>query len=142
MATNQHLNLSSVRKGFFEKLDSLESAGFTYVRWSTANDDYVCLYCQDREKRLYSISEARKLLSSEFCQPSEPLQGCRCVIIPAKDPKEAIQNNKSRSPVKVIHNEHFEIRNGEKCLTITFDLKFKKGFKLKRAFRKIISFFS
>lgn len=74
------------RKYILEKLAELETSGFEYARWSTAKDELVCPLCAKRDGRLFKFEEVKELIRGKFCHAKDFWQGCRCIIIAAKNP--------------------------------------------------------
>lgn len=130
--------LHDQRKYILEKLSDLEASGFEYVRWLTGNDDYVCPLCADRNKRLFTPEEVKQLIQGRFCQAKDFWQGCRCIIVPAKNPEELSKKPKHKSGVKVVTDIKTEVRGGEPTTVVQFDLRMSKRqlAKLKKKFSK------
>jgi uncharacterized CHY-type Zn-finger protein len=76
--------ISIIRKILLDKLADFEKVGFTHVVWVTANDEYVCKACKDKEDKKFTISQMKDVLSNSFCDSDPFEQSCRCVICVAK----------------------------------------------------------
>lgn len=68
-----------------ETIRYLKSQGITKFKWSTANDEFVCPQCKQREGVLFSENELLGILSTEFCTPEDEDDRCRCAIIGIPD---------------------------------------------------------
>jgi hypothetical protein len=66
----------------FNQLDNFEKEGvISKLEWLTANDENVCAECAKRNRKIYSIPAARKLLNSDFCSS----KWCRCCFVATED---------------------------------------------------------
>ncbi len=119
-------HLHQQREYMLGKLADLESCGFQYVRWLTGNDVHVCPLCAERNNRLYSFDEIRSLIIGKFCQAKDFWQGCRCSIVPVRNPADILKKRKRNRGIKVTSNIKTEIRNGELTKVVQFDLKIGK----------------
>lgn len=118
--------LQEQRNYIFKKLIELETSGFQCVRWLSSNDEHVCPLCAEKNKGLFTFNEIKKLIRGKFCQAKDFWQGCRCTIVPVKNPTEVLEKPKSKHPIKVVSNIKTEIRDGEPTMVIQFDLKVNK----------------
>jgi hypothetical protein len=84
------------RQYMLKKLDELESVGFRYVRWCSANDEHVCPHCKDRNSRLYTIEKAREAIEGDFCCADKFWQGCRCLFVAERKPMDILKKKKSK----------------------------------------------
>lgn len=75
---------SVVRKQLFEKLNDIEHMGISIVKWC-GGDEHSCDKCKNRNKKVYTIQEMKKIINSEFCDSDPFEQGCRCTIIAHKE---------------------------------------------------------
>jgi len=76
--------ISIIRKIFLNRLADFDEAGFTYVKWITANDEHVCKTCKDKEGRKFTISQMKNIIENSFCDSDPFKQSCRCVIVADK----------------------------------------------------------
>jgi hypothetical protein len=72
------------RRSLLEELDRVEAQGTTRrVSWLTARDPYTCPQCQEREGKVFTIEEARRILKGAFCTGDDeaPNDRCRCTFL-------------------------------------------------------------
>lgn|GEM_PF-3187176 len=73
-------DITDWRKEHLARLEYWESKGFEVVEWMSANDEFTCSKCHERDGKQFTISEMRAMLETEFCCPKDRDQGCRCCI--------------------------------------------------------------
>lgn len=69
------------RREMLDILSELSKEGVAKVEWLTAQDEFVCLLCAKRNRKIYTISQAQKELAVEFCKPGDPDDRCRCTFL-------------------------------------------------------------
>jgi hypothetical protein len=72
--------MEDARQELQAQLDRYDQDGVTLVNWLTTQDDQVCSLCASREKRVFTIAEARQVLEGTFCQSRAPDGRCRCLL--------------------------------------------------------------
>jgi hypothetical protein len=68
------------RQALLAQLERYTADGVQRVNWLTTQDDQVCARCREREQRVLTIAEARKVLQGEFCEAQDAERGCRCTL--------------------------------------------------------------
>jgi hypothetical protein len=116
--------ISQTRKQLLERLESHEKAGFEYVTWISARDKCTCFACQEKDRQIFTISQMREILNSNFCAADEMEQGCRCIIGCADIPplKQKLKPSKYKVTNKVIQKND--------SVVIQLDLKKRTFFEL------------
>lgn len=93
------------RKDMLEILSHLKSQDVVTVTWQSSNDNHVCPLCAARNRKIYTIDEAKKELKGKFCQPGDPDDRCRCsfttVEYKKSSPKPKRRRRKSKKNAEV-----------------------------------------
>lgn len=87
--SSQRRRLAQAREHVEQRVAEAEAnpyAGQVFT-WNTCHGEPVCLACQDREGKAFTISQLRALMKLDFCFPSinryeDEDQPCRCGIRP------------------------------------------------------------
>jgi len=73
---------SILRLDFLKRISENESAGFDLVRWLSSKDQYTCKSCKEKDGKVFTLNEIRKILSERFCESDGFQQSCRCCLSP------------------------------------------------------------
>ena len=78
-ATNV-LTVVEERKRQMAVLAELEKEGAKGIRWQTADVDGLADRCIKRDRRVFSMEQARAQLAGDFCKFADPEKGCECTF--------------------------------------------------------------
>ncbi len=105
-----------------ERLDGLEQAGITHVRWLHANDKLVCPTCRKLAKKIFTINEARDITKVFPCTSDPWDQSCRCCWIAVRDPNGPKPDPNRKGLLSVVSHVKIDKKAGEPSVHVIFDL--------------------
>ena len=71
------MNMSISNEQHRKNLSDFKNNKINNVKWTTANDKRVCQACENRNNKIFSISEAVELLKTTYCES----KWCRCAFV-------------------------------------------------------------
>jgi len=91
------LTVVEERKRQLAVIDKLEQEGAKGIRWQTADVEGLADTCIKRDRRVFSMAQARVQLSGDFCKFADPEKGCECTFTVASE--EEVERVASPAPL-------------------------------------------